>query len=256
MDARMLLVICSDRWRCITMKQGNQNFCIGIMHYKLCVVCSILALHLKCSRQLDQNPTYRYLARPQCTWQSDIVFQPGWHSYLHLFQSIVGLSLWGTTQASVLMAAFGNTLLARDAHLDPMRAPLRDSFDLATPLRAMDLTPESPITTSDFDSLCTNACWDNVQVGFYFWYEWFVDLDATQSDHLSPIERTLVHLMFSPVPEQLVNNFYQISPFAAPRIPNLDLPLGLFFLNVIFHHSVFHNPGVFHNTDEEYSDNV
>ena len=39
----------------------------------------------------------------------------------------------------MLMAAFGNTLLSLDAHIDPMRTPLGDSFDLATRLRSMNL---------------------------------------------------------------------------------------------------------------------
>ena len=72
----------------------------------------------------------------------------------------------------------------------------------------MAFNSESTITTCDFDSLYTNMSWENVQVGFYFWYEWFTDLLPCQSSHLSPIERNLVDLMFAPVPEHLVNNFF------------------------------------------------
>ena len=67
---------------------------------------------------------------------------------------LVGPSSWGTTTASVLLAAFGNTLLALDAHLDPMKTPLRDSFDLATRLRTKAFNYKATITTYNFRPQC------------------------------------------------------------------------------------------------------
>ena len=168
---------------------------------------SIASLVLECAEPLLLKiPASFFIATPKLVFRT-LRHQVKTHKSLSVtngrFASrpLAGLSSWGTTRASELMAAFGNTLLALDAHLDPIRTPLRDSFDFATQLRTMAFNSESTITTCDFDSLYTNVSWINVQVGFYFWYEWFTDLQPHQPSQLSPIERNLVDLMFSPVPD-------------------------------------------------------
>ena len=51
-------------------------------------------------------------------------------------------------------------------------------------------------------------------------------------------------MMFSSLPEEWITSAYQELPFLAPRVPALSLPLGLLLLNFVYHHSIFHNPGL------------
>ena len=156
---------------------------------------------------------------------------------------LVGLTRWGTTGTSILLAVIGNIFWKLDCLQDPMAAPLSDTVDLIQRLGKLGaLSPSCVCTNCDVSALYTNIFWDNMICACNFWTNWSKNLLTTTMVHLTQEERELMDLFYSGSDVHTYLGFRDSFPFCDFDYDG-ELTVGRFLLNVIYRHSVFLNEG-------------